>query len=689
MTWRVAVDIGGTFTDVVAYDDRALAMRVGKTLSTPADLVAGVGAGLDQAGIGSAHIGLLIHGSTVVFNALIERTGADTALVTTAGFRDVYEIGRINRPDAFNLAFRKHRPLIPRHRVYEVSERLDASGHVRVPLDEHGALLVARQLRDAGVQAVAIALLHAYRRPDHENRLAEIIRQECPGAFVCTSSEVSREYREYERTSTVVANAYVGPIIGGYLGRLEDRIGSRGPSGAGTLAIMQSNGGLCDAATASRQPIQLVESGPAGGVAGTIELCRQLGYQRAIAFDMGGTTAKASVIRNLAFPLASDYFVGGYTGGLPIRVPVLDIVEVGTGGGSIAWLDAAGGVHVGPRSAGAQPGPACYGRGGNQATITDASVVLGYLSSAGRLSGGLEIDGAAARLVIARLADALKMPPERAATGILAIAAASMANAVRAVTTERGLDPRDFVLFAYGGNGPLHVSLVARELGISRVVIPPLAAVFSALGMLMADLRTDVVSTDITPLASVSAGQLEARFRALEQTCAARLPAGGIGAREIEFLRSADMRYLGQEHTVTVPAAEPGTAARDPVAALKERFDLEHLERFGHHAPGEPAELVSLRASAVGTLSRPRLPEIRSGPPQPAPEARSGGRVLVFPDAGMVEASIYQRPALLAGNVVGGPAVIEEGTSSTLLRPGDTAEVDRLGNLIVTIGARK
>ena len=684
MARRVAVDIGGTFTDVVSYDEESREITVGKTLSTPGDLISGVLGGLALSGTALDEPEMIIHGSTVVINALVERHGARTALITTAGFRDVYEIGRINRPDSFNLAFRKHRPLVPRERIHEVPERLDATGLVRTPLDEDAVRAVARRLDAAGVEAVAIAFLHAYREPTHERRAAEIVRAGCPGMFVSTSSEISREYREFERTSTVAANAFVGPIVSRYLGRLEERLDRPGDGGP-RLAIMQSSGGLCDVDTARRQPIQMMESGPAGGVVGTIDACRNLGYRQAIAFDMGGTTAKASVIRDLTLPQAADYFVGGYAEGLPIRVPVLDIVEVGTGGGSIAWLDPAGGVHVGPRSAGAQPGPACYGLGGTRPTVTDASVVLGYLAADGDLSGGLRLDGAAGRAAIDDLAGPLGLTAADAAAGVLAIAAATMANAVRAVTTERGLDPRDFALFAYGGNGPLHVSLVARELGITQAVVPPYPAVFSALGMLMADLRDDVVSTDIRPLAGLAPHTLERDFQALEETCRERVAGSAVGFSELTFVRAADMRYIGQEHsvTVTVGALDAGP---DPMAALKDRFDAEHLERYGHSAPAEPAEIVSLRVSAVGVLPKPEAGKIRHGPAEPDDAARTGTRRLVFPATGELDAAVYRRSALRAGNRLSGPAVVEEGSATTVIRPGDRAEVDGYGNLLLTIG---
>ncbi|MEU8340877.1 hydantoinase/oxoprolinase family protein [Spirillospora sp. NPDC048832] len=684
MPIRAAIDIGGTFTDVVAYDDVKGTLMLGKALSTPHDLIDGVFGGLGAAGVPVPDLDFAIHGSTVVVNALIERKGARTALLTTAGFRDVYEIGRINRPDAFNLAFTRHRPLIPREMIFEVPERTRAGGGIARELDEPRTRAIARRLAALGVEAVAVVLLHAYRNPAHEIRVGEILRDELPGAYVTLSHEISREYREFERTSTVVANAFVGPLVSDYLGRLEDRLRAGG-SGA-PLAVMQSNGGVSDVATASGQCVQMLESGPAGGVVGTIALCEALGRREAIAFDMGGTTAKSAVIRDLTFPMASDYFLGGYATGLPIRVPCLDIVEVGTGGGSVAWLDEAGGVHVGPRSVGADPGPACYGRGGTEPTITDASVVLGHLAPSGALAGGLRLDGDAAHRAVGGLADRLGMDPVATAAGIIAIGAASMANSVRAVTTERGLDPRDFTLVAYGGNGPLHVSQVARELSVRRVVVPQVPALFSALGMLMADQRHDVVQTGVRTLGDTTAEEIEEAYRTLEDECERALAAGSLRFGGVEFLRAADMRYVGQEHTVTVDL--PSGTIRT-IGDLKRAFDIAHERRYSHSAPGEPAQIVSLRVSAVGRLRKPDLTKIEEGGESPPADARTGTRDIVFaPAGGAVAVPVLARAALRAGNRVTGPAAIEEPTATTLLHPGDRADVDGYGNLLLEIGAR-
>ncbi|GGF30650.1 hydantoinase/oxoprolinase family protein [Subtercola lobariae] len=683
MTVRVAVDIGGTFTDVVGFDEEHGSIVIGKTLSTPNDLIEGIFTGLEAADVDPAATTALVHGSTVVINSLIERKGARAAIITTEGFRDVYEIGRVNRPDAFNLGFTKHRALVPRDDVFEIAERVRADGRVQTPLDQVAARRLARTLAERGIEAAGVVLLHSYRNPEHEVLLGAILREENPGMYVSLSHELTREYREFERTSTTAANAFVGPKVSVYLSRLESELAATGSPAE--VSIMQSNGGLSDLAQIRQQSVQMMESGPAGGVVGTIELCKQMGYDDAIAFDMGGTTAKAAVIRSQTFPQAAEYFVGGYRTGLPIRIPCLDIVEVGTGGGSVAWVDSADGLHVGPISAGADPGPACYGRGGVEATVTDAAVVLGLLDSGRALSGELQLDSAAAHSVVSTVADRIGVDTVRTASGILAIAAATMANAVRAVTTERGLDPRDFSLFAYGGNGPLHISLVARELGVSRVVIPPVPAVFSALGMLMADVRHDLVLTEITSLNRTTSEALDSRFVSLEADGRGKLASSGVDDEQMSFIRYADMRYVGQEHSLTVEV--PDLFGAYGIGDLKSVFDLAHLDRFGHSAPDENAEIVTLRLSAVGNVARPSWAEIAQAGDDDLVPAPTGERMVVLdPDEGPVPCVVYHRAALLAGQTVTGPAAIEEGTTTTLLRTDDRVVVDTLGNLIMQIG---
>ncbi|HLF76345.1 MAG TPA: hydantoinase/oxoprolinase family protein [Dehalococcoidia bacterium] len=680
---RIGVDIGGTFTDVVVFDETNDSVSLAKSLSTPRELARGVQEALLKAGAPLSEASILIHGSTVVVNAIIERRGAKTALVTTQGFRDVYEIGRINRPESFNLHFRKHRPLVPRELIFEVPERLMADGSVYVPFDESKAREVAQILVEEGIESVAVLFLHSYRSPEHELRMRDILLEANPEFYVSTSHELSREYREYERTSTVAANAYVGPIVSRYLSDLEGRLANAGF--AGSLMVMQSNGGLQDVVTARRQCIQMMESGPAGGVVGTMTLCETLGLEAAIAFDMGGTTAKACVVRRGVPGLSPDYFFGGYNEGLAIRIPVLDIVEVGTGGGSVAWFDEGEGLHVGPRSAGAEPGPVCYSRGGIEPTVTDANVLLGRLSPEAFLGGEMRLDRDAAQLALAeRIARPLGVSTERAATGMLEIAVGSMANAVRSVTLEQGLDPRDFTLVAYGGNGPLHGAAVARELQISKLIIPQAPGHFSAVGMLMADLRRDFVQTLFRRVRELDPGALEQEFLKLEAEGRAALETSGIATGRIVFERSADMRYVGQEHSVAVrmPAKIHGEDAHEQ---LKRLFDEAHELRYSHSAPDEQADLVSIRVSAIGQLSKPSLPEVEAGEPEPVSSARKGTRSIIFDRFGSLPCDVYDREELLARNVIRGPAVIEETASTTILEPGDTAVVNRFGHLVIDL----
>ena len=680
MRAQVAIDIGGTFTDVVAYEPASGRVQVGKALSTPGDLISGVAAGVQLAGVDDADIQFLVHGSTVVINALIERRGARTALVTTRGFRDIYEIGRINRPDAFNLSFARPRPLIRRRDVYELDERMRSDGQPHRPLSGAEARDLARRLIEGGYTAVAVSFLHSYRNPEHEQEFVRILLEEDPALFVTASHELTREYREYERTSTTVSNAFVGPVVNSYLARLTDA--AQQGSSETAVALMQSSGGVADVRTMQRQPVQMLESGPAAGVIGAIELCRVAALGDAIAFDMGGTTAKASVVKDLAFPLADEYFVGGYTRGLPVRVPCVDIVEIGTGGGSIARVDEYGRLLVGPTSAGADPGPACYGNGGADATVTDASVVLGIVAPDGQLSNGLRLDAGASIAVLEALAQPIGLTAIDAAHGVLRIATAAMANAVRGVTTQRGLDPRDFTLIAYGGNGPIHASLVARELGIGRIVIPPHPAHFSALGMLMADLRRDVVRTEIQPLLEESLPALESRYAELEAEALANVAGGGIGTTTLITTRSADMRYVGQEHYLTLPVGSPLPSVED----LRINFHNAHQERFGHSAPNEQVELVTLRVAAIGRRDRPAFERLPIGGARVNAEAIVGERSIHLDHQGPVLSQVYKRGALQAGNVITGPAVVVEAGTSTLLRPGDAATVDQWGNLMIQVG---
>jgi N-methylhydantoinase A len=676
---RIGVDIGGTFTDVTVMNVDDGSVTFGKSLSTPDDLVRGILDAIAVTGRSPRDAAFIIHGSTVAINAILERKGAKTALVTTEGFRDVYEIGRVNRPDSFNLAFKKHVPLIPRASRHEVRERVLFDGSIATPLDEPHARAVAQTIKDDGIESVAVLFLHSYANLSHEQRMVEILRDALPGVFVTASHQVSREQREYERTSTIAANAYVGPRVSTYLARLEERLVRDGFHG--NLLIMQSSGGLCDVATAREQCIQMLESGPAAGVVASKTVSDALGTSDVICFDMGGTTAKACVLQAGAAALSSDYFIGGYNEGLAIRIPVLDIKEIGTGGGSIATVDEAGGLHVGPESAGASPGPACYGRGGTKPTVTDAHLVLGHLAADKFLAGRMQLDrDAAVRAIATDVAEPLGLDVAIAAGGIIAIATAAMANAVRAVTTERGLDPRDFALVAYGGAGPLHAVDVARELAIATVIIPQAPGTFSAFGMLTADLRREYAQTYRAPLTDAGLQGMDAFFRELEAEAVTWLQSAGVPSEATLLEHAADVRYVGQNYSVTI-ALEPGASR----AAVKAAFDAAHQQRYSHSAPEEPAEIIAARVSIVGRLSKPVLTGLAAGSGTPAPAAVLGTRRVRFDPRSDVDAVVYDRAQLLAGDVFAGPAIVQEDGSATVVPPGVRVDVQASGHLILTV----
>src|SRR5215831_19222906 len=496
---RLAADVGGTFTDIAAFDEATGGLRLGKTLTTPVRLVDGIENGVGKAGASFRSARLFLHGTTVAINTILERTGAKCALLTTQGFRDIYEIGRVNRPESYNLFFRRHEPLIERDLRYEIRERVDSAGKVLIRLDEEQVQAAVADAVAQGAQAIAILFLHSYRNPAHEQRVKEIVAQRHPQLFITASHELSQEYREFERTSTAAANAYVGPRVRHYLGEMGEHLADSGFGGE--FLIVQSTGGLFGIDEARDACIHMLESGPAAGVIGTKALCDRIGLGNAIAFDMGGTTAKAGVIHDGEVLMTGSALIGGYATGLPVQIPMIDIQEVGTGGGSIARVEM-GALHVGPESAGVQPGPVCYGQGGTEPTVTDANLVLGRLG-ADRFLGGemrLDVDGAR-RALEARIAKPLGLDLVAAADGILRVATTKMSHMVRWVTTERGLDAADFTLVAYGGAGPLHATMVARELRIAKVVVPRAPGHFSAYGMLVAELRRDFVKTWFTPLA--------------------------------------------------------------------------------------------------------------------------------------------------------------------------------------------
>ncbi|MBM3529690.1 MAG: hydantoinase/oxoprolinase family protein [Alphaproteobacteria bacterium] len=680
---RLSADVGGTFTDVAAFDEATGELKLGKTLTTPERLVSGIENGVGKAGSAFKAARLFLHGTTVAINTILERTGARCALLTTTGFRDIYEIGRVNRPESYNLFFKKHAPLIDRDLRFEIMERTDAQGTVLIQLDEEQVRKAAAEAVAQGAEAIAILFLHSYRNPTHERRAKEIVEREFPQLFVTASHELSQEYREYERTSTAAANAYVGPRVRTYLTEMEQHLSGAGFNGS--FLIVQSTGGLFDVGDARSSCIRMLESGPAAGVVGAKALCDSIGIKNAIAFDMGGTTAKAGVIENGEVLMTGSALIGGYATGLPVQMPMIDIQEVGTGGGSIARIETGNALRVGPESAGAVPGPVCYGLGGTEPTVTDANLVLGRLSADRFLGGEMTLDLAAARKALAeRVATPLGLGAIEAAEGILRIATTKMAHVVRWVTTERGLDAANFALIAYGGAGPLHAAMVARDLGIAKVVIPRAPGHFSAFGMLVADLRCDHVNTWFTPLAEASFEAMERLYRGMEARGRDTVTRdGGVGGTIAT--RAADMRYVGQEHAVTVdlPVELFEKQDRD---GIKKRFDAVHDVRYGFSVPNEKAEIVSLRSGVVGQMRKPPFERIAAGAAEPDSPAFRGKRPVYFAGTGFTETPTYHRPALRAGNVIAGPALIEEHASTTVVLPSDTLTVDDFGDLVIEIG---
>jgi N-methylhydantoinase A len=681
---RLAADIGGTFTDIAVFDDKTGRLTFGKALSTPQRLVDGISNGVHKAGSDYASASLFLHGSTVAINTMLERKGAKTALITTDGFRDVYEIGRINRPDAYNLFFQKHQPLIERALCFEVKERVRADGEVLIPLDEEGLIALGDKIAALGMEAVAIMFINCYANATHEARAKELLNKHHPELFVSASHELSQEYREFERVSTAAANAYIGPKVRRYIGEIDDHIRKDGFKGS--FLIVQSTGGLYESDQAQTHCVRMLESGPAAGVIGTQALCRTLGIENAIAFDMGGTTAKAGVIHKGEALTTGAALIGGYDKALPIQIAMMDIFEVGTGGGSIARAED-GAMRVGPQSAGAEPGPACYGLGGEEPTVTDANLMLGRLGADRFLGGEMTLDTKAAERALAKVGRPLGMSATETADGIIRIAATAMSYAVKGVTTERGLDAGDFVMFAYGGAGPLHAVAVAREIGIRKVIIPGAPGVFSAFGMLFSDLRYDFVRTSLMSLEDAPFERIESVFKELEQQGRDAIGATSVKPHAITVKRALDMRYVGQEHAVTVDLPLSVFKKQDR-KAIKKHFDEVHLLRYGTSAPNERAEIVSMRATVAGLMKKPPQEKIKKGAKTPPKTAFTGKRKASF-DGKFRDVPTYRRAELLTGNAIAGPALIEEHASTTVLMPGDRMTVDAYGNLVISVAGAK
>ncbi len=667
--YRVAMDIGGTFTDFVVVNGAENGeTSSGKVLTTPTDPADGVLEGLRQFVPEPSAVDFLVHGTTVGLNAFLERKGTRLLLIMTEGLRDSYSIARHDRKELYALRYHKPKRLVPRRDVVEVVERLRWDGSVEAPLAPESLEPVFARIRDEGVEAVAVCLIHAYVNPEHELQVRDLLRAEFPDLSITLSHEIAREWREYERASSAVLNAYIAPRVERYLATLERELGELEVSSS--LYVMQSNGGITSARSARREPIQTLLSGPVGGTIGGAALARSTGRSNLLCIDMGGTSFDLSLVVDGQPTVSTETELEG----LPVLMPLVDIHTIGAGGGSLAWLEA-GGLRVGPQSAGADPGPACYGRGGTQPTVTDANLFLGRLDSGYFLGGRMTLDESAAERALALVSAQVGLGTIELAEGMLAIINARMADAMRTIPVKQGIDPREYALVAFGGAGPMHAVWLAEELEIGEVIVPWSPGTFSAWGMLQTDMRHDVVQSFYRPLAELEADDVADAFASLEAEGAALLEAEGIGAADRYVARSADMRYVGQEYTVNVLVG-----ATISLEGIDGEFHDVHRTRYGHATPGAPVEFVNLRLAALGRIA---TAETRYGSVAEKSEALLGTRTVVFEGA-RHETPVLMREWLPPESRHEGPVVIEEQSSTTVVPPGHVAALDEHGNILIT-----
>ncbi len=692
MTYRLGIDVGGTFTDLLAFEEQTRTLLRYKVPSAPQAPEEGVLRALqallrEQPEARFQHIS---HSTTLATNALLGQLHLDLprlALITTAGFRDVLEIGRQGRAEVYNLFVRRPPPLVVRSDRFDVRERLDARGVEVEPLDEAGVRAIARELISRGIRHVAICFLHAYQNPAHEQRARQALLEEAPELSITLSSEVDPEEREYERASTTVINALLAPIVRSYLQRLEAAPEKQDAA----LFIMQSNGGVSSAAQVMARPATIIESGPASGVIGAAFLGKRLGIERLLSFDMGGTTAKAGTILDGVPQVVGEFEAAGRThsgravrgSGYPVRFPFIDLAEISAGGGTIAWIDGAGAVRVGPQSAGADPGPVCYGKGNQQPTVTDANLALGRLNPEQLAGGAVALNRELAEEALARMAERVPgFDSTRLAAGIIRLINTDMAKVLRIVSLERGHDPRRFTLVAFGGAGPLHACALANELAIPRILIPPHPGLFSAWGLLVAEHTHTELRSILAPVSACGADQLERLFRELEEKGRQALTREQTPGSQVTFRRALDMRYLGQSFDLNLPV--PGALDAQRFVQMQEAFHRLHEQTYGYAARANEIELVTARLEAVAPLARPAFPEYPLAAAQPAADAQVAERPVFLDELGAFRSTpIYQRERLLPGNVVQGPAIIEQYDATTMLPPGWKAQVDSLTNLVL------
>lgn len=678
-TSRIAIDVGGTFTDVVELSSDTGEITFDKVPTTPEEPTTGVLAAFGVTKAALYEVTMFTHGTTLGLNALLTRNGARMAVIGTAGFRDVYLLGRTDRRPMYKLTYRPPTALLERYDTFEVPERSLFDGSVHRPLDVEAARAVAATVAQRGYDSVAVAFLHSYANPEHELQMREILAEVAPDVMVSLSHELSREYREYERTSTAVLDAYVKPIVRRYLTVLQDRLADGGFDGR--FLMTRSGGGAMTATAAREQPVSLILSGPAGGVIGAAAFAKLIGEPNLITIDMGGTSLDASLIVE-GEPVLHQ---GAEFESLPINTPSLYIHTIGAGGGSIAWLDGAGALQVGPQSAGAAPGPASYGRGGIAATFTDAALAVGYMGVGNPLGGRLTLDADLAIGAIKPMAAELGMEPLALARGIVRISTTKIMGAVRAITVEVGRDPKDFALLSFGGGGGLVALDVARELGIGTVVVPPGQGAFSAFGMLMADVQHDFSRTAVIALSDLDEAVLDASYGPMTAQATAVLASEGFDEAGQVLMRSVDVRYSGQEHTVTVSI--PEVSAGDIAGAVEKEFTEMHERQYGH-GMDDPIELTTMRLRATGLVDKPTLPKVERRDPSAGGPVPTGTRsVYLSADEPAVAYALYVREELLAGDEIAGPAVISEHTATTVMHAGDHMSVGPYGEMLITVGA--